>query len=157
MTIVEIPSNAITHQATVVAVEGRALLIEGEPGMGKSSLALALVDRGAVLVGDDGVLLANVGGRLWAYPHPRTRGLIEIRNLGIVNTPSAPAPVVLCVALSTDAPRHIDQANERIICGVSMPALTLWPNSPVLALRAEWALKLHGLSVGAAIGDSGRP
>ena len=30
------------HQATAVAIGGRALLIEGPPGSGKSSLALAM-------------------------------------------------------------------------------------------------------------------
>jgi len=40
------------HQATAVAINGRAVLIEGPPGAGKSTLALALIDRGAVLVGD---------------------------------------------------------------------------------------------------------
>ena len=48
-------------QASAVAINGRALLIEGEPGAGKSSLALALIDRGAQLIGDDGVALRRVG------------------------------------------------------------------------------------------------
>ena len=51
------------HQFTCVAIKGRGVLIEGAPGSGKSSLALALIDRGAVLVGDDGVTLAAQGGR----------------------------------------------------------------------------------------------
>ena len=33
------------HRATGVAIDGRAILIEGAPGSGKSSLALALIDR----------------------------------------------------------------------------------------------------------------
>ena len=43
----------IAWQATCVAIAGRALLIEGAPGTGKSSLGLALIDRGAQLIGDD--------------------------------------------------------------------------------------------------------
>ena len=50
------------HQATAVEIGGRALLIEGPPGSGKSSLALALIDRGARLIGDDSVML-EVSGR----------------------------------------------------------------------------------------------
>ncbi|HQA17982.1 MAG TPA: serine kinase, partial [Novosphingobium sp.] len=46
---------SLVHQATCVAIKGRALLIEGPPGSGKSSMALALIDRGAALIGDDGV------------------------------------------------------------------------------------------------------
>ena len=33
-------------------------MIEGASGAGKSSLALALIDRGAVLIGDDSLMLA---------------------------------------------------------------------------------------------------
>ncbi len=58
--------SELIHQASCVAIGERALLIEGLPGSGKSSLALALIDRGATLVGDDGVVLVNRNGILWA-------------------------------------------------------------------------------------------
>ena len=60
------------RQAGAVAIGGCGLLIEGAPGSGKSSLALALIDRGAALIGDDGVALSLRGGRLWAAPPPNT-------------------------------------------------------------------------------------
>src|SRR3546814_19767314 len=88
-----------SRQAGGVAVEGRGLLIEGAPGTGKSALALSLIDRGAELVGDDGVLLAAEGRRLIARPHPRTRGLMEVRNLGLLPFPCRDdAPVALVIA-----------------------------------------------------------
>ncbi|HEY6868656.1 MAG TPA: HPr kinase/phosphatase C-terminal domain-containing protein, partial [Novosphingobium sp.] len=77
------------YQATCVAIGGRAVLITGEPGSGKSSLALALIDRGALLVGDDGVALAARAGRLLASPAPATTGLIEVRNVGLLTRPVA--------------------------------------------------------------------
>ena len=61
---------SLSYQATCVAIGGRAVLIEGEPGSGKSSLALALIDRGAALIGDDGVRLELRGNRLYASPPP---------------------------------------------------------------------------------------
>jgi serine kinase of HPr protein (carbohydrate metabolism regulator) len=51
-------------QATAVDVSGRAVLIEGRAGYGKSSLALALIDRGARLIGDDSVHAGSAPGRL---------------------------------------------------------------------------------------------
>lgn len=137
------------HQATCVAVNGRALLIEGEPGSGKSSLALALIDRGGVLVGDDGVLLEKRGERLFALPHPATRGLLEIRNVGLVTVPVLDeAPVSLVLVLDRQAPRFVEAAESGERGGLDLPLLRLWPDSPVLALRAEAALARFGLASG---------
>ena len=66
-------------QATCVAIGGRGVLIQGPPGSGKSSLALALIDRGAMLVGDDGLNVEAQGAVLRAFPPPRIAGLIEVQ------------------------------------------------------------------------------
>jgi serine kinase of HPr protein (carbohydrate metabolism regulator) len=137
--------SAIAHQATAVAIGGRGLVIEGAPGSGKSSLALALIDRGAGLIGDDALLLERIGGRLLVSPHPRVAGLIEVRNVGLVSMPVTGAvPLALVVALDPDAPRHVEQAETVERGGLMVPLLRLWPDSQVLALRAEIALERHG-------------
>ena len=137
----------IAHQATCVAIAGRGLLIEGPPGSGKSSLALALIDRGAVLVGDDSLLLeARQGGELVARPHPQTAGLLEVRNLGLLPFPYCDeVRVALVVQLDEKAPRFVEQAGQAMRAGASVPLIRLWPHSPVLALRAELALARFGL------------
>ncbi|KUR73204.1 serine kinase [Novosphingobium fuchskuhlense] len=136
------------HQATCVAIEGRAVLIEGPPGSGKSSLALALIDRGAVLVGDDGVTLEPDGTRLLASPVPATAGLLEVRGLGLVPMPATAAvPVALVIVLDAAAPRFIEAAEAAGRCDVTLPLVRLWPGSPVLALRAELALRTYGLAI----------
>ncbi|NBC35688.1 serine kinase [Novosphingobium sp. FSY-8] len=139
-------SPPVPHQASCVVIGGRAVLIEGPPGIGKSSLALGLMDRGAVLVGDDGILLQPDGDGLIALPHPRTRGLIEVRNLGLLPMPVCDrAPVALVLRLDVLAPRFIESAPITTLHGVPLPVIRLWPDSPVLALRAEMALAHHGL------------
>lgn len=134
------------HQASCVAIAGRGVLIEGAPGTGKSSLALALIDRGAVLVGDDGVALERDGLRLLASPVPAIAGLLEVRNLGLVTMPTASAvPVALVIALDAEAPRFVETPEMTTRCGATLPLVRLWPGSPVLALRAELALRRYGL------------
>lgn len=134
----------IVRQATCVAIGGRGVVIEGPPGSGKSSLALGLIDRGAALVGDDGISLEAREGRLWALPPPNIAGKLEIRNLGIVELPATMAPIALVIALDPAAPRHIDSAETTVIENHILPLVRLWPDSPVLPLRAEWALSLYG-------------
>jgi serine kinase of HPr protein (carbohydrate metabolism regulator) len=138
---------SLIHQATCVAIKGRAVLIEGAPGIGKTSLALALIDRGAMLIGDDGVTLTPREGRLLASPPPNTAGLIEVRNLGLLAWPTvSDVPVALILRLDPDAPRFIEAAEQAELGGVSLPLIRLWPDGPVLVLKAELALDRFGLT-----------
>ena len=135
------------HQATCVAIGARGVLIEGPPGSGKSSLALALSDRGAVLVGDDGVLLARDGSGLRASPASVTQGLLEVRNLGLLKFPTvADVPVALVMILDPAAPRFRETPDWVERAGCRLPAIALWPDSPILALRAQLALRTYGLA-----------
>lgn len=136
----------LLHQASCVAIRGRAVLIEGAPGTGKSSLVLALIDRGAVLIGDDGVELFVRAGRLHANPPPNIAGLIEVRNLGLLpfRTVSA-VPVALVLQFDPDAPRFIDSAEQADRGGLPLPLIRIWPGGELLALKAELALDRYGL------------
>lgn len=136
------------RQLTCVALKGRAILIDGASGSGKSSLALALIDRGAVLVGDDGVSLRAEAGVLLASPAPATRGLIEVRGVGLVPMEAAQdMPVALLIRLTRNAARYIETAPREALLGVQIPLVELYPDSPVLALRTAMALDVHGLTV----------
>lgn len=133
--------------ATCVAIGGRGVLIEGPSGTGKSALALALIDRGARLVGDDGVMLRARGGRLVATPHPRTRGLLEIRNLGLIRfDPREDAEVALIVCLDPAAPRFIEGAGHAEREGIAIPCVAVWPEPAPPALKVEQALRIYGLA-----------
>jgi len=134
------------RQASCAVIAGRGVLIEGAPGTGKSSLMLALLDRGAELVGDDSLLIEAQEGTLYAFPHPETVGLLEVRNLGLIRRPVRDrVAIALVLLLDPDAPRFINAAGRCTIAGVPLPHIRLWPGSPVQHLKAELALEHYGL------------
>ncbi|TRD12646.1 serine kinase [Erythrobacter insulae] len=133
-------------QASAVVISGRTMVIEGAPGSGKSSLALALIDRGAGLIGDDGVTLERLGDRLVASPPANITGLIELRGVGLVTLPVAKAaPVAIILSLDTPSERLPLSVPAREIMGISIPVLGFEPGNIAPAVRAEWALAKHGL------------
>lgn len=133
------------RQAGCVSIGGRGILIEGPPGCGKTSLTLMLLDRGARLVGDDGVGLTVRDGVLWACPPPNISGKLEIRNVGIIQLPTTEAPVSLRLVLSDDAPRFVELTQKVELEGVAIPTLCFDARGAAAAIRAEYALALHGL------------
>ena len=69
--------------ATAVCWGDDAILLMGESNLGKSDLALRLIDRGATLVSDDQVFMEREGDRIVLSPPAELRGKIELRYLGI--------------------------------------------------------------------------
>ena len=138
-------SSKRVFAASGVALEGRALLVEGLPGSGKSTLIAKLIDRGAMLIGDDAVALSIERGRLLASPPPNIDGKLELRNVGIVELPSTSAPVALLLTLTGDAPRFTEEAGARELLDQPIPVLQFDPAIPAAAIRAEWAFRRFGL------------
>lgn len=69
----------------LVDVYGVGILIQGKSGIGKSETALELIKRGHILVSDDAVEIKCVGGSLYGSSPYSTRGMIEVRGLGIID------------------------------------------------------------------------
>lgn len=140
------PAGHCTYPAGCVSIKGAAILITGESGIGKSELALALIDRGARLISDDQVALRRTGERIIASPAQNIGGQIEVRNLGLVPiAPGPECPVALMIELNRAAPRWIEGVEDRIVLGLAIPHILLSPDSKVLAIKAEMALQAYGL------------
>jgi serine kinase of HPr protein (carbohydrate metabolism regulator) len=90
------------------------------------------------------VLLEERDGLLWALPPPNIAGLLEIRNVGLATLPAEAAPVALVLRFDPEAERLPENAERASLAGVSVPLIRLYPDTPALPLRAEWALALHG-------------
>src|SRR5690242_14502565 len=90
--------SAETAHGNTVAKNGRAVLITGPSGSGKSDLTLRLFDRGFQLVSDDRTILKRDGERIIASAPPTIAGKLEVRGLGIVDVTHADnIPVALVV------------------------------------------------------------
>ena len=87
----DLSPEAPSLHATCIALHGVGLLLRGASGLGKSDLALRLIDGGATLVADDRTLISTAitagGTILVAAPPPALAGLLEVRGLGLVRLP----------------------------------------------------------------------
>tara|TARA_R110000744_G_scaffold148683_1_gene261746 strand:- start:516 stop:950 length:435 start_codon:yes stop_codon:yes gene_type:complete len=138
------PSGAATAtlHATAVAVDGRAALILGASGAGKSSLALQLMALGAVLVADDRTVVQRDGSHIVADVPDTLRGLIEARGVGILNaTCAGPVPVSVVIDLDQTETQRLPAAHGHSLLDLTLPCLhkcdtPAWPAAIMQYLKA---------------------
>ena len=136
-----------TLHASTVALEGRAVLISGPSGSGKSDLALRLIDRGFTLVSDDQTMVRKDGGRLLASAPPTIHGKLEIRGIGIVEMETvSDVPVALFVELTSDIQRLPDDSGERLVLDVKLPLISV--DAMTASASSKVALALDRLGLG---------
>ncbi|WP_457649807.1 HPr kinase/phosphorylase [Profundibacter sp.] len=92
-------NGPLVVHASCVAVDGRAVLVVGPSGSGKSALCLQLMALGATLVADDQTILQSGGGGILARAPETIDGLIEARGVGLLAADSCVARVALVVDL----------------------------------------------------------
>jgi len=132
--------------ASCVAIDGRAILIGGPSGSGKSDLALRLMDRGFTLVSDDRTIVRKDGSRLVATSPATIKGKLEIRGIGIVEMESvSDVPVALAVELTSDFQRLPDDSRDRLIMGISIPLISVDAMTASAASKVAVALDRLGL------------
>ena len=149
-----------TIHATAIAVAGRAVLIRGPSGSGKSDLALRclinapspLLPDPVELVADDHVILARAGTHLVARSPETISGFLEVRGQGLYRLPfTAQAKVVLVADLVQ--PVNIERLPENPmvmdLCGVKVAHIQLaaFENSAVSKLLLALSPQHHRIEV----------
>lgn len=131
------------RHGTIVTVFGVGVLLRGASGVGKSDLALRLIDRGACLVADDQVILERRSKGLLGFAPDKLYGLLEVRGLGVMSLPAIKNVWIKLVVDLVDtgkAPR-LPERETTVIEGVELPLVYLsafdmsTPHKIELALR----------------------
>lgn len=121
-------------------------MIQGPSGIGKSDLALRLMDQGWSLVADDWTRVWASGGALYGAAPSRICGLLEVRGVGILTLGSGykTRPLTqlsLAVTATHDELERLPQPDLWRYHGVAIAHLRLDPRpaSASLALCAAFA------------------
>lgn len=117
-------AGTVMLHATCVAAGGRAALIRGRSGSGKSGLALQLLALGAGLVSDDRTLVTRDGSALVASCPGPIRDRIEARGIGLLHVPCIGEQEVICIVDMDDltSDRMPDPVTEEIL-DLSLPLI----------------------------------
>ncbi|AHK22547.1 HPr kinase/phosphorylase [Candidatus Hepatoplasma crinochetorum Av] len=83
--LVKSTQNPERIHATMLIVYGMGILLTGESGIGKSEVALELISRKHLFVGDDAIDVYRVSGELYGKSPRITREFLEVRGIGIIN------------------------------------------------------------------------
>ena len=122
--------TAKKFHSTSVVIEDLGLLIRGQSGSGKSDLALRLIDSGATLISDDLTICKKIGDYLYLYPHSNTKGLLEVREIGIMTVPYVEnIKLTLVVELVEEEFERIPGMMSCSILGIKFPKIKLFGKS----------------------------
>lgn len=78
--------NSLTMHGVFLEVMGVGVLLTGASGIGKSEIALSLINRGHRLIADDAVLFNLVNDEtIVGHCPPLLQDFLEVRGLGILN------------------------------------------------------------------------
>jgi serine kinase of HPr protein (carbohydrate metabolism regulator) len=132
--------------ASTVALDGRAVLISGPSGSGKSDLALRLLDRGFTLVSDDRTIVRKNGSKLVTSAPETIKGKLEVRGVGIVEMGTvSDIPLAMVVELTSDIQRLPDDDHERLILGIHIPLISVDAMTASAPSKVALALDRLGL------------
>ena len=112
--------------ATSVAMEDNGVAIFGDPGSGKSDLALRLIDSGATLISDDITVFSKLEKNINLFGIENTKGLLEVREIGIITVPYVEGiKLKLVVRLTDRVIERIPKKNQINLLGLKFPKLEI--------------------------------
>lgn len=148
--------NLNSQHGVMLNYQGKGILIIGEAGIGKSSLALELIHHGASLIADDVVDFAIEADQLVAHCpkvlsgllHSRELGLMDIRKVCGENSWRASTTADLCIELKQiyhPEPSVSTPIHYKFILGKALVVLTLSIDNPASLITRvnSWLAMQH--------------
>ena len=131
-----------TVHGTVIGIDGNGVLLKGEPGSGKSDLALRFLEAGASLVADDQVVLRLNKGQVFAEAPPQLSGRMEIRGIGIVDVPAISEVCLKMVVLlsSKGEIERLPKLESTKILGIIVPVILVSAFEASAVAKIKFAL-----------------
>ncbi|MBL1240989.1 MAG: HPr kinase/phosphatase C-terminal domain-containing protein [OCS116 cluster bacterium] len=157
-----IDSNSHIMHATSIFLDGFGILIGGPSGIGKSALALdllndahgfdyVLLNSGSnLLIADDQTHIGRdergAIAKIVARCPQNIEGMLEVRGLGIIKVPfKSPAPIDLYVEIVDQLPERMPEAKDqfRYILNVKTAYIQIHKNDRLAKARVRAALYAH--------------
>lgn len=91
-----------TTTGLLMSIYNQGIFIIGPSGIGKSELALSLIDRGHQLVSDDAVTLEKINDQLFGCSPNILFGCLNIRELGVIHIEQYYGVSALCKKSTVD-------------------------------------------------------
>jgi len=137
-----------TVHASTIAIDGRAVVITGPSGSGKSDLALRLLDRGFTLVSDDQTIVTRQGDQVIATAPPSIVGKLEVRGIGIIEMETVTdVPIAIMIELTSEIQRLPDDDHVRELLGVRLPLVSVDAKTASAPAKVALALDRLGLKL----------
>ncbi len=100
-----------THavHGNLLKIAGTGVLIQGDPGSGKSRLSLALIDRGHQLIADD---MVEIDSNLMGKCPLTLKNHLHLRHLGLLNVPYQYGSASICESAQIELIIKLDQKHQ---------------------------------------------
>ena len=129
------------QHGVLVSIANKGVLIIGEAGIGKSSLAIELLYQGHQLIADDSIEITKINQTLIGQCPPLLKELLHSRELGIISIPrifgntawQQQHSIDYVVMLKSVPPTEVNfsQSNQQYtISNIQLPLLILNTHNP---------------------------
>ena len=138
-------NNDFLH-ATLISLGNYGVLLKGKSGLGKSDLALRLIEgNNACLVADDIVEISKEKNNIYGRAPDNLRGLLEVRGVGIVKYPYRERQKINIAVNLVDniieTERMPEKKQEKIL-GLEIPQIDLYAKESSAPQKILAALRL---------------